>query len=262
MQRPEKREVALVLLESGSIYLHLDPRRDRVVVPQPFRAQAELVLQFGYQLRVPIPDLEIDEEGVSGTLSFARRPFWCRVPWSAVYAIAGEDGRGFRWAEDMPRDGSAAAREAEAKRPKLRAVGKDEPAPAPSEPSEPSEEAAEGGEGVCALCGTRWPDDAGSCAVCGASRGEAFRSSAPSAPSAPAEPAPALAVAPVTPAEPARARPALTAVGGNARPKLAAVPASAQEPAREESADARKPEGDEPPPDAPPPKRPNLRLVR
>jgi hypothetical protein len=239
-------------------------------VPQPFRAQAELVLQFGYQLRVPIPDLEVDEEGITGTLSFARRPFWCRVPWSAVYAIAGEDGRGFRWAEDMPRDGATAAREAEAKRPKLRAVGKDEPAPA-SEPSDgvsssdgpgSSDGETEGGEGVCALCSTRWPDDAGSCAVCGASRDEAFRSTSPKAEAKPAPPAPALAIASAKVPAPARARPALAAVEGGARPKLAAVPASAKEPPSAESADASKGGDDEPPPEAPPPKRPNLRLVR
>jgi hypothetical protein len=36
------------------------------------------------------------------TLSFNRAPFWCRLPWNAVYALVGEDGRGMVWPDDVP----------------------------------------------------------------------------------------------------------------------------------------------------------------
>jgi len=53
---------------------------------------------------VPIPDLRVDEEGVYGTLSFNRSPFTCRVDWDAVFALAGDDGRGMVWPDSMPEE--------------------------------------------------------------------------------------------------------------------------------------------------------------
>src|SRR5450631_2121994 len=87
---PPKKEVALALLERSSAYLHLDPRVDGVVVPPWFKKQHRLILQVGLNLPVPIPDLRLDEDGLSCTLSFNRSPFLCIVPWSSVFAIVGE----------------------------------------------------------------------------------------------------------------------------------------------------------------------------
>lgn len=176
--RPSKKDLALALLEQSSIFIHLDPRRDKVVVPQSFREQPELVLQFGLNMRIPIPDLELTEEAIAGTLSFARRPFWCWIPWEAVFAIFDQQRRGLTWPEDAPAGSklaSAISREEVAqktKRPHLRAVSFDD-APKP--------EALEG-EGTCALCSTKWVEDASNCPVCGASREEAFRPAEPPAP--------------------------------------------------------------------------------
>jgi stringent starvation protein B len=173
--RPSKKDVALALLEQSSVFIHLDPRRDKVVVPQTFREQPELVLQFGLNMRIPIPDLEVTDEAIAGTLSFARRPFWCWIPWEAVFAIFDQERRGLTWPEDAPAGSklaSAISREEAApkpKRPHLRAVTFDEAAP------EPRQGQAGEGEGACALCSTRWVEDASSCPVCGASREEAFR---------------------------------------------------------------------------------------
>ena len=99
---PPKKAVAMALLEGSSMLVHIDPRRTGVVVPPQFKRQAQLVLQFGLNLVIPIKDLVVDDEGISGTLSFNRSPFWCNTPWSAVYALVGEDGRGMVWPEDVP----------------------------------------------------------------------------------------------------------------------------------------------------------------
>jgi ClpX C4-type zinc finger len=101
-ERPHKREVALSLLEHSSIYVHLDPRRADVVVPPWFKKQPQLVLQVGRNMRVPILDLGLDQEGLTATLSFSRVPFFCIVPWPSVFAMVGEDGRGMVWPEDVP----------------------------------------------------------------------------------------------------------------------------------------------------------------
>ena len=61
------------------------------------RLQAQVVLQVGLDMPVPIPDLRVDEEGVFGTLSFKGVPFTCFVPWGAVFALVGEDAKGMVW---------------------------------------------------------------------------------------------------------------------------------------------------------------------
>jgi stringent starvation protein B len=84
------------------VHVHLDPRAPGVVVPAWFKKQPQLVLQIGLNMPVPIPDLRLDEEGMSCTLSFNRTPFYCVVPWPGVYAMVGDDGRGMVWPDDVP----------------------------------------------------------------------------------------------------------------------------------------------------------------
>lgn len=125
---PPKREVADALLERGSLFVHLDPRTPGVVVPEYLRNQPQLVLQVGLNLVIPIPDLEVDDEGVFGTLSFNRSPFYCRVPWAAVFGLVGDDGMGLVWQEDLPAevaadvDAAAAKAEKAARGPALRSI--------------------------------------------------------------------------------------------------------------------------------------------
>jgi|HubBroStandDraft_1064217.scaffolds.fasta_scaffold09230_3 stringent starvation protein B len=101
-QPPPKKDVALALLERSSLSVHLDPRPTAVVVPPGFKKQPQLVLQVGLNMPVPIPDLRLDDEGMSCTLSFNRTPFFCVVPWSSVFAMVGEDSRGMVWPDDVP----------------------------------------------------------------------------------------------------------------------------------------------------------------
>jgi stringent starvation protein B len=132
---PPKKEVALALLEGPSMFVHLDPRRPGVLIPPRFRDKPQLVLQIGLNMFVPIPDLKVDDEGITCTLSFDRTPFWCRMPWSAIYALVGEDGRGMMWPNDIPpevvaqmqnpppKDKEAQKGPQKRPRPKLSAVG-------------------------------------------------------------------------------------------------------------------------------------------
>src|SRR6201995_92235 len=90
---PPKKDVALALLEQASMYIHLDPRADAVQVPVWVKKQPQLVLQVGLNLAAPIPALHVDESGLSCTLSFNRTPFFCKIPWPAVFALVGENGQ-------------------------------------------------------------------------------------------------------------------------------------------------------------------------
>ena|SRR5688500_5320138 len=134
---PPKKDVALALLESSTVFVHLDPRADGVMVPPWFKKQPQLVLQIGLNMPVPIPDLSLDGDGVSCTLSFNRSPQFCNVPWKAIYALVGEDGRGMVWPDDVPPEVAAQTRVASGetktkkkKKAHLRAVdAKAQPAP-------------------------------------------------------------------------------------------------------------------------------------
>jgi len=106
---PPKKDVALALLESSTVFLHLDPRVEEVKVPPWFKRQPQLVLQIGLNMPVPIHDLNLDDTGVSCTLSFNRMLHFCHVPWKAIYALVAEDGRGMLWPEDIPPEVSAQA---------------------------------------------------------------------------------------------------------------------------------------------------------
>ncbi|HEY2407322.1 MAG TPA: ClpXP protease specificity-enhancing factor SspB [Polyangiaceae bacterium] len=106
---PPKKDVALELLKQSSVYVFLDPRGQKVQVPAWFKKQAELVLQVGLNMAVPIPDLNVDDDGLSCTLSFNRTPHLCRIPWSAVYALRDELGHVMVWPDDVPAEIAAQA---------------------------------------------------------------------------------------------------------------------------------------------------------
>ena len=108
-ERPPKPQAFLALLKEGWTSLHLDARRASVLVPESFRNEAHLILQYGHDLPIPIPDLEIDEDGVRATLSFSRTAHRTSIPWTAVYAVTGVDGRGVLFDEDVPSDVSVIA---------------------------------------------------------------------------------------------------------------------------------------------------------
>lgn len=120
---PAKKDVALALLEQSTVFVHLDPRSEAVRVPPWFKKQPQLVLQVGLNMAVPIPDLEVSDDALSCTLSFNRSPHFCRIPWTSVFALIGENGRGMVWPEDVPPEVAAqAARQQAKEKAKLHAV--------------------------------------------------------------------------------------------------------------------------------------------
>jgi stringent starvation protein B len=143
---PPKKDVILALLERTSVFIHLDPRHPEVRVPPWFKNQPQLVLQVGLNLAVRIPDLDVGDDAVSCTLSFNRSPFFCYVPWTAVFGLVGEDGKGMLWPKDIPPE--VAAQQADrAQKEKAEKAGKDAPrmravAPVPSAPAAAQKDAS------------------------------------------------------------------------------------------------------------------------
>lgn len=126
MQKPfEKRHIFSALLKKSSVFVHLNGRSVGTGIPAFLRLQDQVVLQFGLDMPVPIPDLNWDDYCVSGTLSFKGVPYFCEVPWTDVYALVGEDTKGMVFQEDMPQ---SVRDEAERNRVKAEAM-KESPAP-------------------------------------------------------------------------------------------------------------------------------------
>jgi stringent starvation protein B len=98
---PTKKETLLAYLARGIAMVHLDARRDGVVVPPQYSMDAHLRLNLSY--RYGIPDLDISDQRVQATLSFGGRPFRCIIPWGSVFGITSHGtGDGQVWPEDLP----------------------------------------------------------------------------------------------------------------------------------------------------------------
>jgi len=103
MELPKKPEFIGELLEEGPVLLHVDARRDGVAVPERLAGDSKLVLRFGFNLSPAIADLELDDEAISGTLTFGGVPFFCVLPWPAVYAVVSEASQqAMVWPDDVP----------------------------------------------------------------------------------------------------------------------------------------------------------------
>jgi stringent starvation protein B len=110
--RPTKQQAFMAFLSEGWVSIHLDARRAGVSVPAGLTISPHLVLQYGRDMPIPIPDLEVTDEGVFATLSFQRTPHRTFVPWEAVYIVACTDGRGILYYEDVPEEVSLVTRPA------------------------------------------------------------------------------------------------------------------------------------------------------
>lgn len=134
LMKPDKQTVMLELLKEAWVYVHIDPRREGVVLPEFLREEPRVVLQYGYNMPVPIYDLIVDERGIGATLSFRRVAQPTFIPWSAVFALTDGEKHGMVWEEDIPhellKEAAAPAKPtAEPAAPTLA------PAPAPNKPA-------------------------------------------------------------------------------------------------------------------------------
>ena len=76
-----------LLAELDIVDVTVAPWAKGVVLPEHLTEQVPVMLQIGLNLLNPIPDLEVTDEGWSGTLSFNRQPFHVTVPWAGVVGM-------------------------------------------------------------------------------------------------------------------------------------------------------------------------------
>ncbi len=102
---PLKPSFVNELLQQGPVLVHVDARVPGVSVPFYLKTDPKLVLRFGHGLKPAIHDLTVDDNGISGTLTFKGVPHLCQLPWPAVYAAVSEaDDRGMVWPNDVPEE--------------------------------------------------------------------------------------------------------------------------------------------------------------
>ena len=101
-ERAEKRKLARSLLRDGGFLAWVDPSGHGVDVPFRFRDVPVLALPLGAWREGLESNLTINSAGLSGTWNFGKLAWDCRVPWDAVLALAGLDGRGRTWRGDLP----------------------------------------------------------------------------------------------------------------------------------------------------------------
>lgn len=97
MPQVTKHGVFLDLLRTGLVKVYVDVRASGVRLPAKLLTERVVVLEYGYNLPVPIQGLEADEFGIRATLSFGREPHSTFLPWSAVQAMCDRGGYGVAW---------------------------------------------------------------------------------------------------------------------------------------------------------------------
>ena|ERR1700748_1179502 len=98
-----KREMAeKILATGGSLFVVFDPRVS--TVPKLFRGEKELTFHYGYHMPIPIPDLFVNNDGISATLSFGKTTYGTFVPWGAVRMMFNDEGCGQRWEQELTFD--------------------------------------------------------------------------------------------------------------------------------------------------------------
>lgn len=100
---PQKFAVFSRFIAKGKVMVTLDARRTGVNVPSHLANEPQLNLDFSE--RFGLSDFVYDERGVRASLSFNRQPFFCDVPWSAVYALFSHvDNERLTWARALPQE--------------------------------------------------------------------------------------------------------------------------------------------------------------
>jgi len=120
--RLKRQAVQWLLQEEDFFLVVVNPGAEGVELPAALIEAGQPVgLNIGLRMAVPIPDLIVDEQGISATLSFDRTPHHCTLPWPAVLQLsAGLEH--LVWVEPEPEEEPPAPGPQRGGRPRLKLV--------------------------------------------------------------------------------------------------------------------------------------------
>lgn len=99
--RRTKRDFFSKALQGGIASVYLDPRLVDVKVPENFKGQDVLILNYSY--RYHVADFDFDDEKIVASLSFNGVPRQTTVPWDAVIGIGNQsEGVFYSFVTDLP----------------------------------------------------------------------------------------------------------------------------------------------------------------
>jgi stringent starvation protein B len=94
-----KQQLAEEWLRGDHIMVHLDARRDGVVVPAHLGGQPGLSLKISYLFNT---QPTVDERGIYAPLRFGSEYFECSLPWGAIWGLSSEKGELRIWPDSVP----------------------------------------------------------------------------------------------------------------------------------------------------------------
>lgn len=105
MDNKEKASFARSLMLVGA-YVYVNPHRKNPILPKNLYQQDFIKLLIGKKLAVEIPDLEINSQGISGTLIFNGNYEWVNLPWESIFCVQSKHDEKLIevWLENAPRD--------------------------------------------------------------------------------------------------------------------------------------------------------------
>lgn len=78
------RQLLEELLDNGMVMVTVNARHEGVRVPPQYARDPQLRLNLSYRFGLPV---ELDDWGVTATLTFGGSPFECRLPWRSIYMM-------------------------------------------------------------------------------------------------------------------------------------------------------------------------------
>ncbi len=93
MTHAEMRDATLAALaEHWRVNVFVDARHPSVILPKHLQGAADPVhLHIGLALPIPIRDLNVDVDGITGTFSFGGRPCLVVLPWDYVLYVGSDE---------------------------------------------------------------------------------------------------------------------------------------------------------------------------
>ncbi len=87
-----KRQTIEQLLQMEDfILMVIMPTCEGVALPDDLMSAGEPVgINVGLKMAIPVPDLLVNDDGISGTLSFNRTPFHCTFPWRSIVQVSAD----------------------------------------------------------------------------------------------------------------------------------------------------------------------------
>ncbi len=97
----EKIAIFTEWMKGDHVFIHLDSRREGVIVPDHLRESAALKLKLSYGFQ---GETKFDNESVTAYLKFNGDYFGCVVPWNALWGLTNREGESCLWTDELPEE--------------------------------------------------------------------------------------------------------------------------------------------------------------